>query len=63
MILKTLTQEADSVTYVLYPEIESEEILVKQMGSGIASIDPNITTCLTQLGEDPKKGFAILIKL
>jgi hypothetical protein len=63
MILKTLTQEDGTVTYVLCPEIESEDILIKQMGSGIASINPNITTSLIQVDENQRKGFGILIKL
>lgn len=64
MILKTLyTEDPNTVQYVLYPEISNDEVIIKKIASGVTSINPDITTFLSQFGEDPTKGFVISVKL
>jgi hypothetical protein len=60
MILKVYTQE-DKTTYVLYPEIEGENIIVQKIANGVKAIVPEISAGLVQIGEDPKKGFGISV--
>lgn len=63
MKLITITNEDGSSTYILFPEIDEEKPIVTKMADNLRSVNKDaIEVCLTQIGEDPTKGLAILVK-